>query len=219
MVRDLPRGCWTDPFLNTNYELMTWSCSLGAVFPFLFSPHIKTSYHRHYLLWRLSKLMGEHLSDLSIDLDQDILAKPAKTIGRMITFAEIENVDIDKLVSLVVKPGTGGWQQFETEEWFESVEMECDALLDRLGLLQNFGRMPLAEIIKINWREWGLFRDEFYKAAMEQALQLFAISRRQDLEGRNLSKVANDYYLKSTKNLSVFIFLINFLTSTLSRAP
>ena len=60
----------------------------------------------------------------------------------MIELAGIQNVDIDKLVDLVVKPETGGWQQFETGEWFESVEGECDRLLNRLGLIKNFGRMP-----------------------------------------------------------------------------
>ena len=212
MVRDLPRECCMDPFLNTDYELMTWSCSLGVVFPFLFSSHVKTSYHRHYLLWRLSKLMGEHLGDFSIDFEQDILAKPAKTIERMITFAEIENVDIDKLASLVVKPGTGGWQHFETKEWFEFAERECDALLERLGFFQNFGGMPLSEIIKMNPRDWDQFRDRSCKAAMEEALKLFAISRKQDLEGRNLSKVATEYYEKSIKNLGIFGFLKHICT-------
>lgn len=212
MVRDLPRKDWIDPFQNTNYEIITWSCSLGCVFPFLFGSHIKTSYHRHYLLWRLSKLMGEHLSDLNIDFDQEMLAKPGTTIEKMIAFAGIKNVDIDKLVSLVIQPVSGGWRQFETEEWFETAEKECDALIERLGLLQNFGRMPLSEIIKINRREWDLFKDKSYQAAMEQALKLFAISRRQDLEGRNLSKVANEYYVK--RHLGLVGYLKRILTST-----
>jgi hypothetical protein len=211
MVRDLPREGWTDPFLNTNYELMTWSCSLGCVFPFLFGSHIKSSYHRHYLLWRLSKLMGEHLSDLSIDFDQEILVEPAKTIKRMITFAGIEKVDIDELVSLVVKPETGGWQQFEAAEWFDSAERECDALLERLGLIQNFGRMPLTSIIKINRRDWKQFGEEAGRKPMEEALKLFAICRKEDLKVRNELKVGTEHFQEQLKKIDRFNFLKRIL--------
>jgi hypothetical protein len=55
MVHSLPQEAWFDPGVNTDYDLLVWSCSLAPVFPFLFGEHVKTSYHRHYLIWKLSK--------------------------------------------------------------------------------------------------------------------------------------------------------------------
>ena len=194
MVRDIPQESRIDPSINTNYELMTWSCSLGSYFPFLFGPHVKTSYHRHYLLWRLSKLMGERLSDFSIDFDQEILDSPENTIERILTFAEIENVEGDKLIPLIVKPRTGEWLEHKEEAWFESIEKECEELLEKLGLIQNFGKIPIAEIIEMNQSIWNYFGEKAGNAATEEALKLFAISRKEDLVVRNELKLINEQF-------------------------
>ena len=77
-VRAEPRERWGDPMLETTYELLTWSCALAPEFPFLFSPAVKSSYHRHYLLWRMSKAAGERHSDISVAFTNDMLAAPAQ---------------------------------------------------------------------------------------------------------------------------------------------
>jgi len=207
MVRELPQDCWSNPLLNTDYELLTWSCSLGFVFPFLFSPHIKTSYHRHYLLWRLSKLMGERLSDLSIDFDREVLANPKDIIAKILAVAEIEDADISSLQDLIVNPKTGVWETYREKSWFESAENECDALLEDLGLYRNFGRIPVAEIVKMHPDAWKRFEGKEIQKALEEALKLFATKRKEDFEVRNELKVSTENFCKEMKKINRFKFL------------
>ena len=155
--------------------------------------------------------MGEQLSDLSIDFDQEILAEPGKTIEKMIASAGIQNVDIDKLVDLVAKPETGGWQQFETGEWFESVEGECDRLLNSLGIIKNFGRMPLAAIVNMNQSDWKHFGEDACRKAGEEALRLFAISRNEDLKLRNDLKAVTENYEELVRKVQRFGFFKRIL--------
>ncbi|MDF1594134.1 MAG: sulfotransferase [Desulfobacterales bacterium] len=190
IIRDLPNERRKDPYENTNYELMTWSCSLCATFPFLFGSHIKTSYHRHYLLWKLSKLMGERLSDLSIDFDDGMIVRPAESIRKMLALAEINDADVQKLANLVVTPEKGKWRHLESEDWFGSAEKECDALLDQLGLSAKFGLIPLVEICRMNKNAWDPFFGQASRAAIEEALKLFSRSRNEGLDGRNNAKLA-----------------------------
>jgi hypothetical protein len=194
MVRDLPNERRKDPYENTNYELMTWSCSLCLTFPFLFGSHIKTSYHRHYLLWKLSKLVGERLSDLSIDFDDSMIVRPVETIRKILDLAEITDADVDKLVNLVVAPEKGRWRQLESGDWFESAEKECDALLDQLGLSEKFGLIPLVEICHLNENAWNRFLGQASQAAIEESLKLFSRSRNEGLVGRNNAEVAIAFY-------------------------
>ena len=214
MVRDLPHERRKDPYENTNYELMTWSCSLSLTFPFLFSSHIKTSYHRHYMLWKLSKLMGERLSDLSIDFDDEMMLNPAETIRRLLELAEIKGADVSKLLNLVVPPEKGMWRQIEPEHWFESAEEECDLLIEDLGLDKYFGKIPVAEIVGKNPESWNRFKGKEVNKALEETLKLFALKRKEDLEvrndlkvARNDLKVATEYFQEEMKKLDRLKFL------------
>lgn len=175
-VRAEPRERWGDPYLATTYELMTWSCALAPEFPFLFSPIAKSSYHRHYLLWRLSKLMGQRASDLAVAFGNDLVAEPEASIARLLSSAGVE-ADATSLASLVAKPRTGGWREFADDGWFRAAEDECDALLDSLGLVDCFAAKPLADIRRDNPGAWERFGYACAREAMDRALSLFAEAR------------------------------------------
>ena len=207
MVRELPQDCWSNPLLNTDYELMTWSCALGFVFPFLFSSQIKTSYHRHYLLWKLSKQMGVRLSDISIDFDREVLARPAETIDRILATAEIEDADIASLKALIASPKTGAYKTYRERSWFESAEIECDAILEDLGLDRNFGRIPVTEIVKMHPDAWNRFEGKEIQKALEETLKLFATKRKEDFEVRNELKVSTEHFRERMKIINRFKFL------------
>jgi hypothetical protein len=145
MVHSLPQERWFDPGVNTDYDLLVWSCSLAPVFPFLFGEHVKTSYHRHYLIWKLSKMAGMNNSDLSIDFDKELIASPVGTIRKMLRVSGID-ADIKRLCALVVKPETGMWGAVRDEGWFENAEAECDDLLEELSLTRYFGSEPIDSI-------------------------------------------------------------------------
>lgn len=177
MVRDLPKEQRLAPCINTGYELMTWSCSLALDFPFLFGPGIRSSYHRHYILWKLSKLMGERCSDLSVDFDNDLIADPRRTIEKILTMSGLTDLAPDSLTDLVSVPKSGQWRELETEEWFHRAEVECDEILEKYGLLDRFGLQSLAAIKRGRPEKWQEFGEAPARGATECALKLFSETR------------------------------------------
>ena len=177
MVKNLPREAWDNPFENTQYDLLVWACSLAKSFPFLFSNKVKTLYHRHYMLWKLSKLMGERCSDLSISFEA-LVDNPEESIAKLMDFAGLDKVDIEPLVSIVSPPKRGIWRNVVDEEWFSSAEKECDALLAHLGLTANFGRLIMTTIQKKNKSKWSRYQSDSTSKATEALLDLFIENRR-----------------------------------------
>lgn len=171
MVRSLPRDLWLSPQINTDYELMTWSCALAPVFPFLHGAHIKTSYHRHYLLWKLSKNIGLKLSDMSIDFDNDLLVSPEMTISKLADAASMK-IDTNSLSKLVVSPSKGGWLDVNEEEWFKSVETECDEIIFSLGL-DKLGEENIETIRNKNSEKWEKYTNGACNLALDMALSMF----------------------------------------------
>jgi hypothetical protein len=172
MVHSLPEEAWFDPGLNTDYDLVVWSCSLVTDFPFLFGEHVKTSYHRHYLIWKLSKIAGINNSDMSIDFDNELIVSPEGTIRELLRVSGID-ADVDRLSALVVKPETGKWGTAREEGWFEKAEAECDDLLEELSLSQYFGRRSIDSIRKKSSRVWKKYDAGASRAAIDSALSLF----------------------------------------------
>jgi hypothetical protein len=181
MVKDLSKEQRLNSYINTGYELMTWSCSLAFDFPFLFSPRIRSSYHRHYILWKLSKLMGERCSDLSVDFDNDLIGNPRRTIEQILTTSGLTVLATDPLANLVSVPKSGQWRAVESEEWFHRAEAECDEILEQHGLLDRFGLQPLPAIKLGHPEEWQAFGDAPARGAIECALNLFSEARSKHL--------------------------------------
>lgn len=190
MVCALPQESWFNPSINTDYELLVWSCSLAPVFPFLFGEHVKTSYHRHYLIWRLSKIAGMNNSDLNIDFDNELIVSPVEIIKEMLRVSGID-ADAERLAALVVKPDMGKWRDARDEEWFAEAEAECDDLLDSLSLTRYFGRGPIDSIRKKSRRAWKKYTNGPSKTAIDSALSLFCEERSSYLEFRHNSNEAD----------------------------
>jgi hypothetical protein len=193
MVHSLPQEKWFDPGVNTDYDLIIWSCSLTPVFPFLFGEHVKTSYHRHYLIWKLSKIAGINNSDMSIDFDNELIASPVGTIRELLRVSGIE-ADVGRLSALVVKPETGKWRTVRDEGWFEKAEAECDDLLEKLSLIQYFGRKPIDSIRGKSSRSWEKYVDGASRAAIDNALSLFCELRSSHIQLGYNSRTAISCY-------------------------
>jgi hypothetical protein len=181
MVQSLPQERWLDPGVNTDYDLLVWSCSLAPVFPFLFGEHVKTSYHRHYLIWKLSKMAGMNNSDLSIDFDNELIASPVRTIKEMLRVSGT-HADVERLSPLVVKPETGKWRAIRDEGWFDEAEAECDGLLGKLSLIEHFSREPISSIRKKSQRSWRKYFKGASRAAIDGSLSLFCESRSSSMQ-------------------------------------
>jgi len=120
-------------------------------------------------------------SDLNIDFDNELIASPAGTIREMLRVSGID-ADVDRLSALVVKPETGKWRAVREEGWFEKAEAECDDLLEKLSLIQYFGRKPISSIRKKSPRSWKKYVNGASRAAIDSALSLFCELRSSSMQ-------------------------------------
>ena len=92
-------------------------------------------------------------------------------------------------------------------DWFESAEKECDVLIEDLGLERDFGRIPVAEIVTMHPEAWNRFKGKEIHKALEEALKLFALKRKEDFEVRNELKVSTEHFQEKMKKINRFKFL------------
>lgn len=156
MTRGLPEDRRPHPDENA-YDLVLWAVALSGSFPFLLGPHIDHSYKRHYLLWRLSYLMGRRLSDLSLSFDEDFCRHPETGAARLLAVAGVTEMDAAALIPFVEAPSPLSRPSLPLAGEFARMEDECDALLEQLGLVERFGLAPLAQIRRDHGSAWTPF--------------------------------------------------------------
>jgi hypothetical protein len=154
MTRQLTPAEADDPARGHVYDLLEWSVSLAEDFPFLADPAIKSLYERHYYLWKLSLLMGQRCSDLSLSYDHHFRSDRHAGLQRLAGAGCLDQSQIDGLSGLVVAGETGRWAERHPEPWFREIETRCEGTLDQLGLNAHFGRLPLNEIRKLHAPAW-----------------------------------------------------------------
>lgn len=159
LARNLSPETWEDPFENTSYDLLVWSASLLGEMPFLANRKVSSSYHRHYLLWRLSRIMGERCSEVSLGFE-DLVGFREKDLEGFFQDLGLEGIDAASLRELVRPPGKERWKGLVGEDWFEQKEQECEECLTTLGLSQWFGLRPLSRIRGEHQGEWERYGAE-----------------------------------------------------------
>jgi hypothetical protein len=132
---------------------MQWSVALGEAFPFLLDA--RSSYERHYLLWRLSALMGARQADVSIDFDAELQADPERGIETLARVARLDGDERAAARALVEPVPTGAWRRHHPAEYFAEIEERCERTLAELGLTGRFGLEPLAAIRAAHAPPWA----------------------------------------------------------------
>lgn len=137
-----------DPAIDADpFHLTTWSRDLGQSFPFLATGSLRHLYQRHYYLWKLSKLAGCRLGHLSVSYEE-LLASPRADVGRLLDAAALgTDVAVEKCLGVVTTGSRDGWRKHHDPAWFDDLEAECEAQLDRLGLNALYGFRQLSQII------------------------------------------------------------------------
>lgn len=132
----------SDPYLQT-----TWARDLYQQFPFLAGPFIRHPYQQHYYLWKLSYLAGRRLADLSIAYEE-LLTASEDTLKRLLDLAGLDtSANLKRSRVVIVSKPIDKWLRYRPENWFTSLEQDCETTLTELGLNDYFGRKSLAEII------------------------------------------------------------------------
>jgi hypothetical protein len=157
MTRGLPDDRVSDPDENTNYDLVVWAVALSEVFPFLVGPHIRHSYERHYLIWKLSYLMGVRCSTVSLSYDDDFQRDPRQGLTRLLRAIGASADWVPRLEAGVRGPSRQIRPPAPAQADWERMEASCDALLDRLGLAECFGTVALADIRRTHSAAWEPF--------------------------------------------------------------
>ena len=157
MTRGVPDDRMSDPDENTNYDLVVWAVALSEVFPFVVGPHIRHSYERHYLIWKLSYLMGVRCSTVSLSYDDDFARDPRQGVTRLLDAIGASADSVPRLAAGVRAPSHPARAPAPAQADFERMEASCDALLDRLGLTPSFGIVALADIRRAHSAAWEPF--------------------------------------------------------------
>lgn len=154
MVAGEPDETLGDPDENTAYDLVLWATSLSAEFPFLVGPHIRHSYERHYLIWRLCGWIGERCSDLSLSYDA-LVASPEASIATLLDALGVSREWTSRLASSVTAGSRASRPGAPSPDEYAAMEAGCDALLERLGCAEGLGRVALREIRATHGAEWA----------------------------------------------------------------
>ena len=183
------------------YRITTWSRDLCGAFPFLASPYLENPYQRFYYLWKLSYLAGTRQADWSISYEE-ILANPGELIPGILDFAGLDTVKNRESALKVIEPAPQRrWTQHEPEEWFEAQEQHCEDVLDELGLNQNFGLKPIAEIIRSSQTYTDMVQSSQSKTwALENSIRVL-IQQQNDLNAKEQVIQQMDVDLKKKETL------------------
>jgi hypothetical protein len=172
MTKNVADERLSDPDENSNYDLVVWGVALSERFPFLLGPHIRHSYERHYLIWKLSHLMGSRCSTVSLSYDDDFVAHPARTVTRLLEAIGVSPESAQRLSLSVKDVARANRPGAPSEAEWERMERSGDALLEQLGLVEGFGLRPLADIR----RDYSAAWQPFTAAALQEASRLGALT-------------------------------------------
>ncbi|MGE0393675.1 MAG: sulfotransferase [Vicinamibacterales bacterium] len=173
MVAGEPDATLGDPDENTAYDLLLWAVSLAGDFPFLVGPHIRHSYERHYLIWRLSAWMGARCSHVSLSYD-DLVADPCTGLTILVDALGVSRNWLPRLAAGVTPGRAAARAAAPSPAAFTRMEAGCDALLERLGCAEGLGRVPLAEIRASHGAAWAPYIDGAPREAARLAATMFS---------------------------------------------
>jgi MoaA/NifB/PqqE/SkfB family radical SAM enzyme len=185
MVKNLPADQQQRADVNTSYDLVAWSLAMAKEFPFLTGDFVKSSYHRHYLLWRLSKRVADRYADWSMDYTEQLCVQPAETIAGMLDAVGLSG-PIETLTKLIHVSSPKKPRAAAADKWMSNVENECDKFLESLGLADTSDKAALTNILPPRRRSWWRFRPpDDVAPVITNALSLVLAARTESAERCN----------------------------------
>jgi len=113
---------------HDEFYLLGWARDLKYHFPFLDEEAVSHPYQLFYYIWKLSYLFGREYADYSICFE-DLVTDPASQLEALFRAVEVETYDLDKLISLIVKPEMRKWKEYADDRWFYEQEAVCETVL------------------------------------------------------------------------------------------
>jgi hypothetical protein len=111
------------------FYLLNWGRDLKHYFPFLTLDKNSHPYELFYQIWKLSYGFGCLYSDVSISMEE-LLKKPESIIKNMLDLLLVNDLDLQKLVSLVKPVPVNKWTHYANHAWFKEIEEKVDKMFD-----------------------------------------------------------------------------------------
>jgi len=124
MNKDNVENTFLDSFFLNN-----WCDDLAKHFPFLDQRNTPHPYQRFYYLWKLSYLYGKKECDQSFSMEA-LTQNPKQTLIELFSELNIDNKNLTVAASIIKKQSLDKWKQFADNEWFETLEQECEQNLN-----------------------------------------------------------------------------------------
>lgn len=204
MTRNVPDDRLADPDENSDYDLVVWAVALSSAFPFLVGPHLCHSYERHYLIWKLSHLVGCRYADLSMSYDHDFVSAPERGVRTLFDAVGVAASAVGELPSSIRAPSRSVRTGAPSLREFEAMEASCDRLLLQLGLTDRLGATSLSDIRHDYGAAWAPFTREVHEAVLRLSGVTYSRLRSRYLEavtalrqlGQNARNVQNQLATK-----------------------
>ncbi len=126
------------------YDLMQWSVSLSKDLPMLQKHNNRSSYYRHYFIWKLSQLMARSNADLRLELEAHFFnsSKGIKMLEKALNW---DKATSKQAQSLINQPASLKDQSDKPLE-FQRIEDDINSILKKTGLEKHFPSAPLSAI-------------------------------------------------------------------------
>jgi len=166
-----------NPGRGNVFDLLEWSTSLSADFPFLIGQPGTSLYERHYYLWKLSLLMAREHADLSLSFDDDVQKNRTRGIDRLIDAGCFDAGQCDAALRHIVPVETRRWALLHEDAWFDAIEERCEHTLDSHGLNQFFGKSPLRRIRAQHAAAWAESSQSSRQRIIDQMMVAYSRQR------------------------------------------
>ncbi|MEP7702680.1 sulfotransferase [Paraglaciecola sp. 25GB23A] len=107
------------------FYLDIWCNDLARYYPILDMKHTPHPYQRFYYLWKLSYLHGLKYSNYSLSFEE-LTEDPKKHISILLNKLNIQNVNVEKLSSIIQAPKSNRWKGYADDSWFKQHENICE---------------------------------------------------------------------------------------------
>ena len=137
------------------YDLMQWSADLSLKFPMLQTVKNRSSYYRHYFIWKLSQLLAKSHADIHLNLEQDFIQSQS---GVDILARKFDwNTDQQKTVKEIIQKPESLQSETKISKDCSEIEKSINSMFKKLGLDKLFPSSPLNEIKLEKTKAWNKY--------------------------------------------------------------
>jgi hypothetical protein len=132
------------------YDLMQWSADLSSLFPMLVKSNNRSSYYRHYFIWKLAQCCAHAHADMHLSLEHDF-HQNNHGITRLAKLLQWDD-ETRKLAHDAIQLPQSTQQELHKDSRFTDIENDIDQLFKSLGLLKLYPSSCLATI-KVEYKQ------------------------------------------------------------------